>query len=139
MLILFCWQLNAMDRDSTLKIYHEIFTSLSNKKHFSIYTENKVYMNIFSTSKRIHLVSSPKLADIILLTKHSSIKSISSIDCKNKILFATKYTLLKSHSHIIGAFYWRRGRAQLLFIKNRLKAHGISLPNKYREYIRDTL
>jgi hypothetical protein len=128
-----------MDKESTLKIYYEIFRSITHKSSFSVYTENKVYMNIFSTSKRIHLVNSPKLADIILLTKHSSMKAISNIDYKNKILFATKYTLLKSHSHIVGAFYWRRGRAQLLFIKNRLKAHGISLPNKYREYIRDTL
>jgi len=128
-----------MDKDSTLKMYHEIFTSLTNKKHFSVYTQNKIYTDIFYLSKQIHLVHSPKLADIILLTKHNSIKALSNIDYKNKILFTTKYTLIKSHNHIVGAFYWRRGRAQLLFIKNRLKTHGIILPDKYKKYIRDDL
>jgi len=137
-LILFSWQTHALEVKSTLKIYHDIFTSLTHKERFSVYTESKIYKNVFSKSKRIILSRTPSSADIILITKKDTLRKLLKYT-KKSILFTTKYNLLDNSDDIIGAFYWRKGRSQLLFIKNRLKKHGISLPGKYSKYIIDTL
>jgi len=84
-------------------------------------------------------------ADIMLLTNTSMLndvlnhlKYVSPGD-KQPILFATDYHILKASKDVIGAFYWKKGRSQLLFVRKRLKAHGIILSNEYQQYIIDEL
>ena len=137
-LILFCWHLHALEVKSTLKIYHDIFTSITHKEHYTVYTDKKTYREVFAKSNRIRLTNDPSTADILLITQKDTLKKLQNRPIKG-LLFTTKYNLLDNTEDIIGAFYWRKGRSQLLFIRKRLKAHGISLPPKYTQYIIDTL
>ena len=57
----------------------------------------------------------------------------------NWILFVTKYQLLKISEDVVGAFYWKKGRSQLLFIKKRLERHNIKLPTEYQNFMIDAL
>lgn len=43
------------------------------------------------------------------------------------------------YNEIVGAFYWRKGRSQLLFIGKRLKNHDITLSSSYRKFIIEKL
>lgn len=135
--ILSCWHLHALEVRSTLKIYHDLFTSLLHTSHYHIYTDDKSLYAVFSKSNKISLVQDPSNADALVISKRSSLKHIPHTG--NTIILATKYSLLQHSRHIIGAFYWRKGRAQLLFVKKRLQGLGISLPGKYRKYTVDTL
>jgi len=132
--------LYALDRDSTLKIYLDIFKSLSPYKAIhKIYLKDKEYINVFQYSSKIYLVNNIKSADIILITNNSNIDYILKEKHKKSILFTTNYHILKNINYIVGAFYWRKGRSQLLFIKNRLENCNIHLPSKYQDYMVDEL
>ena len=143
-IILIYGQLFALEKESTLKVYHGIFSALSSKKTIHLYTTDQEYRKVFSTSKRIFLVKEPEESDIILITNKSTLITILKrdnvkISPKKPILFVTDYRFLKDSKKIVGAFYWRKGRSQLLFIKKRLEEHGIVLPYAYQDFMIDEL
>ena len=145
LLILVYGQLFALDRGSTLKMYHGIFSALSSKATIFVYTNDKEYREVFSYSKRIFLTNELEEADIVLITDVRSLKSIvyrlkiSTDVSKKPILFVTDYHFLKMSDDIVGAFYWRKGRSQLLFIKKRLKEYDITLLPEYQSFMIDAL
>lgn len=133
-------QLFALDKQSTLNIYHDMFLALTSKHMVSVYTEDSEIRNVFVLSKRITLTNKLENADIILITNEEVLEKVLHRGIGNKaILFGTQYRLLKSSQKIVGAFYWKKGRSQILFIKERLNAHHIHLPPKYKEYIVENL
>ena len=142
--IFFYSGLYAFERESTLKMYHGIFSALSPKTVISVYTTDKEYRKVFTTSKRIFLAKKPEESDIILITNRSTLQSILhrnkiNQNPKKPILFVTDYRFLKYSEDVVGAFYWRKGRSQLLFIKKRLKQQGIQLPKAYQNFMIDEL
>lgn len=136
--------LYALERESTLKMYHGIFSALSSKTMTSVYVTDKEYRKVFSTSKRMLLVKKPEESDIILITNRSTLQSIMEgnrvkQNASKPILFVTDYRFLKDAEDAVGAFYWRKGRSQLLFIKKRLEQYGIELPKDYQNFMVDAL
>ena len=146
-LILFIFaygNLYALDVNSTLKIYHKLFFSFSNKIIISVYVNDKEYQQVFLKSKRLKVVKKLKNADIVLITDEVTLERTLSqyknLDIDTKpILFVTDYHFLNRSKNIVGAFYWRKGRSQLLFIKSRLNAYNIMLPEDYHKFIVDEL
>lgn len=134
-----------MDRGSTLKMYHSIFTALSPKALIAVYTKDQEYRDVFSHSKRIFLSDKLEEADIALVTEESTLNNVlysvkvNKNDSKKPIIFVTNYHFLKMSDDIVGAFYWRKGRSQLLFIKKRLRQHDITLPKEYQSFMVDEI
>ncbi|QOR61340.1 hypothetical protein ACM66Z_07755 [Sulfurovum sp. ST-21] len=144
-LMLLYGQLHALERESTLKIYHQIFSVLVPKPVIRVFTDDREYRQVFAYSKRIFLSRDPEKADVILVTNRSTLSKIRGEreNMRNKerepVLFVTDYRLLKLSPEAVGAFYWRKGRSQLLFIKNRLDKHNITLPKEYKNFLVDAL
>ncbi len=145
LLILLYGHLYALERESTLKMYHQIFSALVSKPIINVYTDDKEYREVFVYSEKIVLSKKPEESDIVLITNESTLDSalrgnrVSNRTNKKPILFVTNYRFLEKSADIIGAFYWRKGRSQLLFIKNRLDKYGIVLPSEYKDFSVDTL
>jgi len=145
LLILVYGHLFALEKESTLKIYHQIFSSLVSKPTISVYTNDKEYKNVFSQSNKINLVNEVSVADIVLITNRPTLFNVMKDlqwmqqEGEKPILFVTDYRLLKYSLDIVGAFYWRKGRSQLLFIKKRLDQYHISLPQEYHAFMVDEL
>ena len=143
--ILLYGELYALERVSTLKVYHGIFSALHFNKQVIVYTNDKEYRNIFKSSKKIILTNRLEESDIILVTEEETLKNIIEKMSTNDgtrhmpMIFATKYQLLKFSENVLGAFYWRKGRSQLLFIKKRLDLYNIKLPKEYENFMIDTL
>ncbi len=143
--ILLYGHLYALERESTLKMYHGIFTVLSSKTPINVYTNDKEYRDVFIHSNKIVLSNSVEGSDIALVTEERTLKDILYVKNRNRnfdkkpIIFVTNYHFLKISEEIVGAFYWRKGRSQLLFIKNRLKQHNITLPKEYQNFMIDAL
>jgi len=136
--------LYALERESTLKMYHQIFSALMSKPMIKVYTNDKEYKDIFITSRRISLTDKPEESDIILITDESTLYSVlKSNRVENNInkkpIFVTNYRFLKKSTDILGAFYWRKGRSQLLFIKKRLDEYNITVPQEYKDFLVDEL
>ena len=138
-------ELYALEKVSTLKVYHGIFSALHSYKQIVVYTNDKEYLNIFKYSKQIIVTNKLEESDIILVTEQETLKNvvekINTNDGERKmpIIFATKYQLLKFSEDVVGAFYWRKGRSQLLFIRKRLDVHHIKLPTEYQNFMIDAL
>ena len=107
--------LNATKIDVATKIMERVSTVLIQKERINIWTNDEKQKNIISQSDRLVLVDSCKEAD-------------------NKLIIVTRYRLLKSYQNAVGAFYWSKGRPQLLFISDQLKVHKISLPDNLKKY-----
>lgn len=144
-MILVYGQLFALDKNSTLKMYHGIFSALSSKPLIAVYTNDKEYREVFKHSKRIFLSDKLEEADIVLITDKRTLKNVlyrlkvNTDVGKKPMLFVTNYHFLEKSDDILGAFYWRKGRSQLLFIKKRLDRQHITLPEEYQSFMIDTL
>ena len=55
--------------------------------------------------------------------------------CKTLPRFTTEYELFQNDEHVIGAFYWRKGRPQLRFSKERCEKFNIFLPPELVRYV----
>ncbi len=136
--------LYSLEKESTLKLYVGIFSTLSSQNLISVYTNDKEYIDIFKYSKYIKLTSKIEDANIALITNLKTLRYVLKKNIKTRykrrpILFATNYKLLKESTSIVGAFYWRKGRSQLLFIKNRLSRYGIKLSYDYQKFTIESL
>lgn len=67
----------------------------------------------------------------IVLIKH--IEELGD-KCKDKILFGTRYQTLRN-KNVVGAFFWQKGRPNILFYKTRLDKHKIILNKDLKKYI----
>jgi len=121
------------DTLSIAKIYDSIFTKISQSNSVRVYCDSQEYKEILFRSRHISLIDSPDDADIILQTKFNSNYS------SDKIIFTPKYSLLKRDKNIIGAFYWSKGRPQIVFIRKRLNKKRVNLVNDLQKYIIESL
>jgi len=94
----------------------------SNNKSLSYYTTDKSFL----TKLKVPKSSSIKNADILLFPKNKNSK---------KIIIVDSYSNLKKNKKSIGAIYMKKGRTQIMFVDERLKAKGLKLSSKYKKYI----
>jgi len=109
----------------TAKIYENIMNNLSHNP--KIWTDNYNLKNILKKYSNLDLTNKNS-ANIYILNK-----KIENIN--NKIIFVTNYKLLKDINNSVGAFYWKKGRPNIIFIKERLDKNGIKIPFEYKNYI----
>ncbi|CAA6821489.1 MAG: Unknown protein [uncultured Sulfurovum sp.] len=103
----------------------KVTTTLSNitgAKALSFYNADK---RIPLTSGKLKLTTL-KNADIVLFSnkKHGS-----------KITIVNSYKKLRLDKNSIGAIYLKKGRTQIVFIKERLDAHGLRLNSKFKKHL----
>ncbi|WP_457639709.1 hypothetical protein [Persephonella sp.] len=111
-------------------ILSEISVSLTGKKEgIKVYlTDNMKY--IIKYSKILLPVSKCQEADIVIAGKE-----IKDLECRRKLMVVTKYYLLKEYPNAVAAFYWHKGRPNIVFVYERLKNFGISISEKYIKYV----
>ena len=113
---------------------------MGKKEVIKIYTQDQEYAKAFYASKFMKVVNDPANADVILISSKKDMEKFSRLKLSTKVIFfTTSYKLLKQYPKILGAFYWRKGRSQLLFVKERLEKINIRLPKEYQKFIVETL
>lgn len=108
---------------------------IENRQIKNIYSANQDYLEVIKLSDKFQIASVEK-SDIIVFEK---IDELEKIDKVNKLLFATSYSGFKKTPEAIGAFYWFKGRPQIVFLSNRLKERNIMLRDYLQKYITDEL
>ncbi len=135
----------ALDKESTLNLYQHVFSALSSAHPVFVYVEDPEYKAVFADADTMVLAKRMEEADVILITNRRMFdkvlhqKDLHLYQDKKTLLFATDYHILKDSKEVVGALYWKKGRSQLLFVKNRLKALGIVLSGEYHKYIIEAL
>ncbi len=70
--------------------------------------------------------TSQSSADIVLFPKRKKI---------NKVLVVDSYKALKKYKNSIGAIYIKKGRTQIVFVKERLENNGFDLRKMAKKYL----
>ncbi len=109
--------------DLNIEQINSVLSAITLKhKSPSYYTTNKSFLTKLKISKS----KSIKNADILIFPKNNNSK---------KIIIVNSYNNLKKNEKSIGAIYMKKGRTQIMFVDERLKAKGLKLSNKYKKYI----
>jgi hypothetical protein len=97
-------------------------SNITGNKPISFFNANK---HIPLTNGKIKLTTLGS-ADIVLFSskKHES-----------KMTIVNSYKKMKLNKNSIGAIYLKKGRTQIVFVKERLAEHGLILSSKFKKHI----
>ena len=123
--------LYASDDKKASGIFNLIVKEITKKENSSVY----IHTNISSLRKypgSINIVTDCEKADLVILSTTTNIPK----ECEGKILFGSRYSHMKN-PHVIGSFFWQKGRPNILFYSKRLKEHNINLDSNFDRYIEE--
>ena len=96
-----------------------------------VYSQDKEYQDVINLSSRLELDAD---ANIIIVSNEEDIPRNT-----DKILFTTEAKILEKNTNVIGAFYWKRGRPKIVFVRSRLEHFNLTIDPKFDKYIVDSL
>jgi hypothetical protein len=122
-------QLLASDTDLAIKIYNSIALECTQKKEPKIYLHGELE-SLYDTDvfNRTYECAD---ADFVIT---DTLKMLPQ-SCDGKIIFTNKYRLFMQEERILGAFFWQKGRPNIIFDKKRLERDNITLSPSFNKYI----
>ena len=114
-----------------LAIISKIAHALVKKPVILIYTDSQKYL-IKKKYDGLRFIHQCQNADMALL-RHFHKR------CSHKKVIVLDFWLLKKDKDALGAFYWQKGRPNVIFPQSRLEQRKISLPKEFESFIDDTL
>jgi len=116
---------------SESKIIKLIFTSLLNKSEISVYVEELPKKEIVKEAG-FSIANICSKADIVYASK-------ILLGCEEKPLFTDSYMSFLNEENAIGAFYWKKGRPNILFLRHRVEKFQLHMPKKLQKYQMESL
>ena len=110
-------------------IFDMIITNLIIKKNIKVYLHTHIE-SIEHFPHDLIIVKNCEDADIVILSTLNNVPK----SCENKILFGTKYSHLQDKK-VIGAFFWQKGRPNILLYRHRLEKNNIKMSTNFDKYI----
>ena len=130
-LIFISTTLIASSTDIEVKIINKISTALTNKKLIFVHTKDKKNLDIIFKSKVLRYSSVCDDANLVI----TDIKDIQRCS-KNKLIFTTDYLSFEALPNAVGAFFYEKGRPSIVFRKDILEKHKITLPDEFAKFIK---
>jgi len=109
-------------------IYETIFLALVEVEKPSVYSESTIESLGLRPALFIQVDSCSK-ADIVVMTKSTLPK-----ECQEKVVVGTRYRHLRK-PFVFGAFFWQKGRPNILFKRTKLEENNITLTSKLIDYM----
>ena len=112
------------------QILSTIAHALIDKDSLNVCLDDKDLESPKKYAKSLKFVSCSK-ADIVFTSKTKDI----NMKCKTGLVFATSYYLYRHSPMVVGAFFWQKGRPNIIFRKKQLEKLGIKLPREFSKYV----
>lgn len=112
------------------KIIDKISMELTKKEKVSVFTNDIRNLYIIKISKHLNREKDCQKADLVL-TKEQKLPLCNN----NTLIFATDYLAFKKLPEAIGAFFYQKGRPNIVFRKEILAKHNIVLSKEFEKYI----
>ncbi len=114
------------------KIIKNIAEILVKKKVVRVYVTDPNFYDIFRVQNDFKKAISPKYADIILTNNSIKYENLKHKPC----IISTNYKDYKNHTDIDwGAFFWQKGRPNIILNAKILKQKHIKIPMQYDNYV----
>ena len=126
---------DASEKMYSSKIIQNIIDVMNGKNHSLWLNEDNKLSQEMINSSEFKKVSSCKDASVLVITSEKEIPR----QCTNKPMLVLEYDLLEKHSNAVSAFFWQKGRPNIVFIKKRLQRFSISLPPTYEKYVEEQI
>jgi hypothetical protein len=111
-----------------VRLIEKILTDMANKQPVNVCVINYDVNKILNYSTYLRITNCEN-ADFMIIGKDT--EEINH----NKPAIVFDENLIKKVENAVGALYWKKGRPQLIFIKNRLDKYKIQLPSEYKGYL----
>jgi len=127
--------LSATPEHIKAKIVEKIAISLLGVDVVFIYTDDPEFKDIFEDKENIIETDSCSDADLILSKRLEEYRSVCPPD-RLRLYFATDYLdYVKNVDVAVGAFFWQKGRPNLILNAKKLEELDIELPSEFDNYI----
>ncbi|MFA5234855.1 MAG: hypothetical protein WC390_10685 [Sulfurimonas sp.] len=138
LLLLLTFSLFASDSKDVLRaqIIEKIISNISINEVITVWSDNKELIAEFRKSSNIITTDDCGKANIVVI---ENAKNIENKDCKNKPVFVLNYNLLKDVPESFGAFFWKKGRPNIVLIKPRTLSHGITIAKELEAYVEEKI
>lgn len=108
------------------KIIKLIFSSIFEKENISVFVDTEEKSKIVLEAGFEVSIACSK-ADIVYLSEVLN-------QCSQKAIFTDNYQMFKENKNVIGAFYWSKGRPNIMFDSKRLEHFNLKLPESLKKY-----
>lgn len=126
------WGITA--QELKMRIIENLAQLVTGKTVPSVYTDFTVPSDAF-TKGSMRLVRNCLLADVVFV-KTPEIFFQDCDNTKEKLIFVLSYRdYMRYKDKLIGAFFWQKGRPNIILNEKILKARHISLPKRYEKYV----
>jgi hypothetical protein len=131
MILLLANILNAKNEDLRLEasIYHALLQELTHSPKPKVFLQTEI-PSIKKFSSKFSIAKDCAQADVVIVAHNKQLPP----GCKGKILFGCRYRTLKNNN-VVGAFFWQKGRPNILFYNTRLQREGLKLTPHLQKYI----
>ncbi len=114
-------------------ILEKVFSQISINENLKIWCDDNSLMSQLKDHNRLQIVDDCLSANLILLNNQGNL----SQSCENKHIFALKYDILSDIPSSFGAFFWKKGRPNIVIIKPRLESQSIKISKRLEEYLEE--
>ena len=116
-----------------VEILKKIVSGIENSEKMKIWSDDPQIMVAFRSGEQFNATGECKEADIVILAKKENLLK----ECLNRNIFVLSYELLIDVPESFGAFFWKKGRPNIVFIEPRLKESALELSTELMPYMED--
>ncbi|MCK9455231.1 MAG: hypothetical protein WCY51_00395 [Sulfurimonas sp.] len=118
--------------DIKAQILEKIFSNIHVDSGVTLWCDNKHLLEELKKSSYLIITDECAVATIIVVESRESIENDEN--CKNKPIFVLNYELLKNIPESFGAFFWKKGRPNIVIIESRALFQNIRLSKELESY-----
>lgn len=136
--LILAFSLFASDNKDVIRaqIIEKIISNISIQDVITVWSDNKELIATFRKSSNIITTDDCDKANIVVV---EDAKNMEDKNCKNKPIFVLNYNLLKELPESFGAFFWKKGRPNIVIIKPRTLSHGIRVEKELEAYVEEKI
>ena len=118
--------------DIKAQILEKIFANININKTIAIWTDNAELLAEFKKSSYLIVTDDCAVATLIVIETKTSIEDDE--ECRNKPIFVLNYELLKNIPESFGAFFWKKGRPNIVIVEPRVQTQSIRVSSELNAY-----
>lgn len=118
--------------DIKAQILEKILANVSIEGTITIWTDDEELLLAFRKSGFLIVTDDCAAATLIVVAHKKNIQDDE--DCKNKPVFVLNYELLKDIPKSFGAFFWKKGRPNIVIIEPRTQLQNIRISSELAAY-----
>ena len=126
---------NDEAKELRMRIIGALAHTVTEKEYPVVYVDDEEFKNFDVRKFGFVLTKNCSKSDVIF-TKNISLLLQDCFVSNDKKLFVLSYRdYIKNEQKVIGAFFWQKGRPNIILNKELLKKYSIKVPKDYEKYI----